>query len=220
VVFHVSGEGHSEKLAADGRAIMQIPDSPRLVPAIIIFLSFDVFVLTFVIAALRRKKTVVRQSGRQRSAYMAPLLVGVILLSQALRFVPAPRFMAEPWFPLGQTFAWVAAALAVLGVVMVIWARFALGRNWSGQAALVEGQQLVTAGPYALVRHPIYTALILLFAGFAMLFGSMSSWLGLVLIVWSFWIKLGQEEALLSAEFADSYGAYMATTKRLIPGVI
>ena len=93
--------------------------------------------------------------------------------------------------------AWIAAALGVIGVALAIWARVTLGRNWSGVVTLKQDHELVTSGPYAMVRHPIYTALVLMFLGFSLLFDSVSAWLGLAFICYSFWIKLKQEEALM-----------------------
>ncbi len=106
------------------------------------------------------------------------------------------------------------------GVLIAIWARFSLGRNWSGVVTLKEGHELVTSGPYAAIRHPIYTALILLFLGTTLLVGTPSASLGLACVIWSCWVKLRQEETLMLLQFPDSYPAYMARTKRLVPGLV
>src|SRR5436190_18136537 len=57
--------------------------------------------------------------------------------------------------------------LTALGMVFSIWARVSLGRNWSGRVVLKHGQELVSAGPYTLVRHPIYTGLLVALTGTA-----------------------------------------------------
>ncbi len=64
--------------------------------------------------------------------------------------------------PLTPALEWASALLALMGLVIAIWARLALGRNWSGMVALKDEHELVTSGPYAVIRHPIYTALICL----------------------------------------------------------
>ncbi len=109
-----------------------------------------------------------------------------------------------------------AAGAAALGLAIAVWARIALGRNWSGEITLKEDHELVTSGPYAAIRHPIYTALILLFLGLALYIASAGAWIGLALVILSCWIKLRQEEALMLRQFPDSYPAYMARTRRLV----
>jgi protein-S-isoprenylcysteine O-methyltransferase Ste14 len=190
------------------------------VPGTVVFLSFDVFVIVWLAMAWRTKKKVFRQPAAEARAYAIPLLLGIALLTPVLRFVPPVAFLAAPFYRLSPALAWVAAGLAVAGLVLALWSRFALGRNWSGQVTLKEGHELVTSGPYAAVRHPIYTALILLFGGFAVLLASVSAWLGWALMTVSFWIKLRQEEALMLRQFPDGYPAYMARTKRLFPALI
>lgn len=189
-------------------------------PGTIVFLSFDVFVLVWLAMAWRTKKKVFRQPRAATLVYVVPLLLGVLLLAQAARFSPHLAFLAAPLYRPTPALAWVAAVLAVAGVVLAVWSRVVLGRNWSGQVTLKEDHELVTNGPYAAIRHPIYTALILLFGGFAVLLSSAGAWLGWALITVSFWIKLRQEEALMLRQFPDGYPAYMARTKRLFPALI
>jgi protein-S-isoprenylcysteine O-methyltransferase Ste14 len=190
------------------------------VPGTLVFLSFDAFVIVWLAMAFRTKKKVFRQPVAGQLAYLLPMLLGIALLAQLVRRAPRLAFLAAPLYRLSPALAWVAAALAVSGLVLAVWARFALGRNWSGQVTLKEDHELVTSGPYAVVRHPIYTAVILLFGGFAILLSSASAWLGLALMTVSFWIKLRQEEALMLGQFPDAYPAYMAHTKRLLPALV
>ncbi len=85
---------------------------------------------------------------------------------------------------------------------------------------LKEDHALVTGGPYGRIRHPIYTALIMLFLSTFLLFGMIGGAIGIVLVVASCWIKLRQEEALMVGRFPEAYPRYMARTKRLVPFVI
>lgn len=190
------------------------------VPGTIVFLCFDMFAIVWLATAWRTKKKVFRQPATERRAYSIPLLLGLVLLSQVVGFAPRLAFLASQIYRRTPGLAWVAAALAIAGLVLALWSRFALGRNWSGEVTLKEDHELITSGPYAAVRHPIYTALILLFGGFAVLLGSASAWLGFALMTWSFWIKLRQEEALMLRQFPECYPAYMARTKRLFPALV
>jgi len=199
--------------------MMNWANSPVYVPAMILFGCWNLFVLFWLVTALWSKKRIYRQPSAERRAYMLPMLVGILLIAGLVRVVKPLEFLAQPLLN-SVAPAWIAAALGVIGVALAIWARVTLGRNWSGVVTLKQDHELVTSGPYAMVRHPIYTALVLMFLGFSLLFDSVSAWLGLAFICYSFWIKLKQEEALMIGQFPDSYPAYMQRTKRLFPALI
>jgi protein-S-isoprenylcysteine O-methyltransferase Ste14 len=78
----------------------------------------------------------------------------------------------------------------------------------------------VTGGPYALIRHPIYTAVILLAIGLFLLVETLGAAIGVAVFVLGCWIKLRQEEVLMIGQFPEAYPAYMARTRRLIPFVV
>jgi len=114
----------------------------------------------------------------------------------------------------------VAVAICALGSFLAIWSRKTLGAEWSRDVELKQGHKLVERGPYSLVRHPIYTAHLLLGLGTAMGSGRLFAFAGLASFVVGFWIKLKQEERLLLRSFPDEYPAYQARVKALIPYVI
>ena len=122
-------------------------------------------------------------------------------------------------FPPTWTLYWIGTALLVAGLAFSIWARVTLGRNWSGTVTVKEDHELIQSGPYRLVRHPIYTGLLLALAGSAVAQDRWSGVLGVVLIFVSFWIKLLREEAWMRETFGEKYDAYCARTKRLVPFV-
>lgn len=188
-------------------------------PMLIVLGSWWLFILFWAVMAVRTKKTVHRQSRSEQRLYLWLLLIGTALIGGVTRFMGPLGIIARPLLRLG-TLQWPAAAAAMLGVAIAIWARVALGRNWSGSITLKENHELVTAGPYAAIRHPIYTALILLYLALLLLIVSPSAIIGFALVVWSCWVKLKQEEALMLRQFPDSYPAYMARTKRLVPGLV
>jgi protein-S-isoprenylcysteine O-methyltransferase Ste14 len=195
-------------------------NSPVAVPAMILFLCWDAFLLFWLVTAWRTKMKAYRQPREQRRAYSIPLIVGILLVAGVTRVSPPLSFLTDPLVPPQPTSAWSAAALGVIGLALGIWARVSLGRNWSAAVTVKEQHELVTSGPYAFVRHPIYTALIVMFVGFGVLFESIEAWAGVALVSYSFWVKLKQEEALMLGQFPDSYPAYMARTKRLFPALI
>jgi protein-S-isoprenylcysteine O-methyltransferase Ste14 len=111
-------------------------------------------------------------------------------------------------------------ALAVAGVAFAIWSRRVLGLNWSGAVRITEGQHLVRAGPYAVVRNPIYSGMVLAVFGTALVAGTISALLGLALVVASLWHKGRMEERFLLAEFGEEYAAYQRDVKFLIPFIV
>jgi protein-S-isoprenylcysteine O-methyltransferase Ste14 len=108
-------------------------------------------------------------------------------------------------------------ALAVLGLFLALWARGTLGKNWSGTVTFKENHELIERGPYALVRHPIYTAMLLMYLGTALALGRSGGLVGFPILFLSFWIKYRQEEALMLVHFGDQYRAYMKRVRALVP---
>ena len=176
--------------------------------------SWVIFGAFWAIAAFTTKKTVYRQSFAQRAAWQAIVIAG------ALVFFNAPR---EPYplnaFFLPQTVAvaFVAAALCICGLALAIWARVVIGKNWSARVTLKENHELIQRGPYRLVRHPIYTGLLLMSLGTALLIGRLGALAAWILFVVSFWIKAGQEETLMLQQFPMGYAAYRQRVKRIVP---
>jgi len=187
------------------------------VAAMILFGSWVAFMLFWGVMAVRTKKTVQKQPRSEMRLYLWPLLIGMLIMSGLPRYLGPLTILARPLAYRTMGLQWSAAGAAMLGLAIAIWARVTLGRNWSGEITLKEDHELVTSGPYAAIRHPIYTALILLFLGLVLFINSAGAWIGLALVILSCWVKLRQEEALMLRQFPGSYPAYMARTKRLVP---
>ena len=108
-------------------------------------------------------------------------------------------------------------ALTSAGALFAIWARLTLGTNWSGRPSVKAGHELIMTGPYALVRHPIYTGLLLGLAGTALAIGEWHAILGFVMIVLAFMVKMSQEERLMMQTFPEAYPALPATREGVDP---
>ena len=116
--------------------------------------------------------------------------------------------------------AWTGVALTATGHAFSGWARVHIGKYWSGTVALKEGHKLVTTGPYAFVRHPIYTGLLTSVLGSAMAAGTREAFAGFAVMIVGYIIKWRREEKLMRQEFGQEYADYMARTKAIIPYVI
>lgn len=112
----------------------------------------------------------------------------------------------------------IGVILAGAGIAFAIWARFNLGRNWSGSPQMKENHELVTSGPYRYVRHPIYTGMTTALFGSALVGGP--AWLiTFIVFLIIFILRIPKEEGYMMKLFPDQYPAYRARTKALIPGV-
>lgn len=105
------------------------------------------------------------------------------------------------------------------GLALAVWARRVLGRNWSGEITIKSDHELVRRGPYAKMRHPIYTALLAMYAGTAMVSGEIHALVGLAVAIIAYLRKTRMEEANLVNAFGERYNAYREDTWAIIPGI-
>jgi protein-S-isoprenylcysteine O-methyltransferase Ste14 len=116
-----------------------------------------------------------------------------------------------------MTLGIVGLALDITGVAFAIWARITLGNNWSNAITLKENHELVQGGPYAFVRHPIYTGMFVAMLGTALTIGTVISYLGVISSLVGILIRIRDEDALMAKEFGEAHTAYRTRTKALIP---
>ena len=120
--------------------------------------------------------------------------------------------------PQSDLLGMVGDALVLAGVGFAVWARIALGHNWSGMVMMVrEGHQLVQTGPYAIVRHPIYTGLFAAILGTALTLGTLASWIAVASGLAGILLRVDVEERLMASEFGAAHAAYRALARKLIP---
>lgn len=154
------------------------------------------------------------QSG---ASYRVPLWLGVLLLS-------FPRLLPPPWprplYPPSVRSTIVTFALEMAGLSLTVWARVHLGKYWSATITLKQGHQLIQSGPYAWVRHPIYSGLLLALSGTAIWIGTLQSFLGFALLFGSFIRKLTLEERWLREHLGGEYVRYQDRVKALVPGLL
>ncbi len=170
----------------------------------------------WVLGALRTKPTVRRQPLGQRLLQRAIAIVAwVLLLVPAMGVGPLGwRFVAP-----GPAVAWTGVGITAVGIAIAFWARATLAGNWSGNVTLKVAHELVLRGPYAYVRHPIYSGISLAVAGTALAVGEVRGIvaLGVALLAWR--IKWPVEERFMVDQFGDGYRDYRRRVKALIPGL-
>jgi protein-S-isoprenylcysteine O-methyltransferase Ste14 len=185
-------------------------------PSDIIPVCWILFCVIWLLAAASSKRSIYRESGVRRLRYWILLLLAFFLLTRRLR-LPDPLDVRI--IPATEVVQWMAGTLCIAGLGFCVWARATLGRNWSGTIPLKEGHELIERGPYRLVRHPIYTGMMVMILATAITFGHLGGLVSVILAFVSFWIKLGEEEKLMLQQFPDQYGSYQQRVKRIIPFV-
>jgi protein-S-isoprenylcysteine O-methyltransferase Ste14 len=173
-----------------------------------------VFIAFWIAMARGGKAVAERESAYSRLSHYPPLAIAVYLLA-------APHV---PFAPLNDRFAplslWLVrlgAALTFAGVAFAIWARVWIAGNWSSDVTLKRDHELIVDGPYAFVRHPIYTGILLALLGTALAVGEWRAALAVVLAAAAFWRKLGIEEAVMRRQFGEAYVCYAKRVPALIP---
>lgn len=193
----------------------------------IIIASWAAFLVVWGVSAFNVKKDI-RDSGfriwwtrywllRLAVAVLVALVVAHIATG-TVHYTAQASVLSHGLFTPPVLLGWFAAALSVTGVAFAIWARVYLGRNWSPAPAVKEKHELVVDGPYAYVRHPIYTGVLLAALGTELtgtIFGVVVLFGGLVV----FLLRIGKEEKIMLELFPNEYPAYQKSTKRLVPFV-
>lgn len=183
----------------------------------IISVCWILFAVIWLLAAFATKQSVYRESTVQRLRYTIPILLGGFLLAKGHRLSDPLDYRVIPHV---EALAWSGVVLCIAGLAFCIWARFTLGRNWSGVVTLKGGHELITSGPYALVRHPIYTGLLTMFVGTVIVLGHVAGIIAMPFVFGSLWIKLRYEERLMLKQFPNEYAGYQQRVKRLIPFIL
>lgn len=175
---------------------------------------WTLMMLVWIAGMVRTRRTVRRQTTSSRLWQAGMVLLGAWLL-----------------FGKGTGYAWLDAtvvpvtpAVAIAGVVILaagigfaVWARVTLGANWSGTVTVKEGHTLIRRGPYRIVRHPIYTGILLGLAGTALTRGTLHALLAVPVCAFGFWLKLRTEEQFMFDEFGEEYLRYRSEVRALVP---
>lgn len=170
------------------------------------------------ISATGLKPVAKAQSAASRLGEVIYLLLAGFLLFGSW---PATEVLNGRVLPRTTTVQWTGLLITGAGAAIAILARAFPGANWSGRVTIKQGHELIRKGPYTIVRHPIYTGLLLAVIGTAIAFGAVRHVLAVPLVMRGFWLKLQQEERMLSEQFGEEYLAYRRQVKgAIIPYIL
>jgi protein-S-isoprenylcysteine O-methyltransferase Ste14 len=177
-------------------------------------LPWLIFVVYWLIGALKTKPISIKESFASRYGILLIEITGFVLLFNSsaeigfLRYHLLPRTLAMSLAGIVLTWA---------GIAIAIWARHHLGQYWSARVTIKEGHQLIRTGPYASMRHPIYSGVVLAAAGSALTIDRWRCAVGVGLILLGYCLKARKEEKMLSVQFGEAFVEHRKHTGFLIP---
>ena len=174
-----------------------------------------IWLVCWLAAALSSDRTVKAPARRKELGYRALAAIGAVLLFGTYRHQPASEI---PLWHTPGVVAWTMVAVVLAGLLFTAWARLHLGRLWSSNVARKADHHVVDTGPYRIVRHPIYTGIMLATTAMAVIRGTAAAWLGVAILTLGWYIKARMEEAFLREQLgAQDYDRYASRIPMLIP---
>jgi protein-S-isoprenylcysteine O-methyltransferase Ste14 len=183
-------------------------------PGNLIRAAWLVFLFYWIFASLSVNRIKNKEPAVSRLTRLAVIAATLLLLNTDLG---SSGFLGRRFVPFTLSIAWLGAILTLVGVAFAIWARVHIGRYWSGTVALKVGHELIRTGPYAHIRHPIYTGVLLMLAGTALAIGRYGALLAFLLLLADLIWKSRREEALLAQEFGAAFEEHRSHTGFFLP---
>lgn len=186
-----------------------------MAPELAAYALWLLWLVSWGIAALWSAPTIKQPPSRALwFAHRILLWIGVLLLFGIL----SPRHMAltQLW-RLPNRWQWILNIVIAGGFAFAWWARIALGKLWSSDVARKKDHQVIDTGPYALVRHPIYTGILISAFATAAIEGSLVAWAGALVMSGAWYWKARQEEDFLREELGPAYDDYAGRVAMLVP---
>jgi protein-S-isoprenylcysteine O-methyltransferase Ste14 len=186
-------------------------ESNRLAYSMLLWVIFSLY---WAIASRNSAET--SHSESSLSTVFHQVVLGGAML---LLFIPVPGLTG--WF-LPHNFHFLVAGGAMIQacfLLLAVWARRHLGRNWSAEVRIGVGHQLVRSGPYKFLRHPIYSAMLGMFLGTAIASSQYHALLGVAILILAYLRKSRLEDQILAQTFSREYEDYRRDTWALMPFV-
>jgi protein-S-isoprenylcysteine O-methyltransferase Ste14 len=173
-----------------------------------------VFCAYWALGALKTRRTVSQESFSSRARFILLEIVGYGMVFSDLAAIGV---LGHRVLPRTYVVASIGVAFTWMGIAIALWARWHLGQYWSARITLKEDHKLIRSGPYARLRHPIYSGLILAAIGGALAIDKWRCIAGVAFIVLGYWMKARKEEALLAAQFGGAFQEHCRHAGFLIP---
>jgi|SRR5579859_64361 len=170
--------------------------------------------IVWLLMAVWSKPSKRREFLWQRLEHAIPMVFGFLFIynHNFARGWLATRVVSQ-----NSVVAVIGLLLTAGGLVFAIWARIALGANWSGTVTIKSGHNLIRRGPYRSIRHPIYTGLLGSMIGTVMLEGEVRAFLGFAFVLLALYRKAKREERFLSEEFGEGFAEHAKHTGMFLP---
>lgn len=187
-------------------AQLQFPVGVRL--SLLLLVLFSVY---WSIASRNSAPTKSSESSWSRQWHLTLVNAAILLL-----VLPVPG-LTRRFLPTSPLLITAGLLIQVAGLLLAVWARRHLGSNWSGEVRIAFQHQLVRSGPYRLLRHPIYTAVLAMYSGIAVVSGQIHAPIALVILILAYWRKIRLEERALRETFGPDFEAYRRDSWALLP---
>jgi protein-S-isoprenylcysteine O-methyltransferase Ste14 len=182
-------------------------------PGLVIIALWIGWALSWIAASGWRTDAVKRAGGAAELTYRLVSFLGGVILAIPAHGYEGPLRL---WH-IGPG-VWLCIAAEAAGFAFCWWARIHLGKLWSGEVTLKPDHHVVDSGPYAIVRHPIYTGILLAALATMAAKGTIPGVLGALLLVVGLWLKARLEENFLRQELgAEAYDSYRRRVPMLVP---
>jgi protein-S-isoprenylcysteine O-methyltransferase Ste14 len=166
----------------------------------------------WLLAALFAARSKYFEGWGLRIQHLVPLFAGLFLIFHSRDYSLIHGRLYE-----NNGVAHVGNLVTAVGLLFAVWARVHLGKYWSGMVTLKEGHRLIRRGPYRIVRHPIYTGMLLGALGSALTAATGDGLVGFVVMTACLVVKSRREEKLLTSEFGDEYRQFQREVAALVP---
>jgi len=168
-----------------------------------------------------RPEDITLKKREEGIAFKIASLLGMLGFISLIAFTINPAWLTFASLSLPIWSCWLGVGIAIAGFGLLQWAQVTLASNWSDTPRMMKAQTLITSGPYRYIRHPIYTAFILILGSTLLISANWLiglCWLGMTIL--EVISRIGFEESLMLEYFGDQYHEYMKKTGRVFPKLI
>lgn len=173
-----------------------------------------VFLVYWLVSALKRKDAKRKESWPERMRHVLPMAAAYTLMFAEVAHY---RWLGARFVPPFELFGIIGTIVTIAGIGLAIWARWHLGTNWSATISIRADHELIHSGPYRRIRHPIYTGMLLAFAGTALALGEVRGVIAFGIVLTAFYFKARKEESFLRQEFGERFAEHAQRTGMFLP---